>query len=269
MSRKVWLGIGLVIALAVVGALGLQLGAAWQPASVSAQASTTPAAASNSLPRSITVVGLGTVSVKPDIATISVGVQSDAATVKEATTDVASKMEKILAVLKAQGIADKDVQTNNYSINFESPSSVGRMSVGTAQATPAPEPAGIYHVSNMVQLKVRGTTKVSALVDALVNAGANNLWGINFTLEDSTKFEADARTKAVANAKARAEELAKLAGVKVGQVVEVSEVITGSPLTLQYGLASAKLGMGGGGPGAVSPGEVEVTVQVQVVYAIE
>jgi uncharacterized protein len=267
MSKRVLLGLGIVVVLALLGAAGLQAVGAERPASVSAQATAAPAAAQTSLPRSITVVGRGSVSVKPDIATISVGVQSDAATVKEATTDVATKMTAILAALKTQGVADKDIQTNNYSISYETRQPVDVATTTKAQTPVAP--TGIYHVSNMVMVKVRDTSKVTALVDALVNAGANNLWGINFTLEDSTKSEADARAKSVADAKSRAEEFAKLAGVKVGPVVSVSEVITGSPLVASYALDSAKFGMGGGGPGAVSPGEVEVSVQVQVVYAIE
>ena len=74
MSKRVLLGLGIVVVLALLGAVGLQAVGAGRPSSVSAQASSTPAAAQSSVPRSITVVGRGTVSVKPDIATISVAI---------------------------------------------------------------------------------------------------------------------------------------------------------------------------------------------------
>ncbi len=265
MSHKIVLAVSSIVVLALLAFLGLQAAGVWSQNAV-AQAQTTPAA-SAALPRTITVVGTGKVSVKPDVATISVGVQVDAATVKEATSQAASQMDKILATLKAQGIADKDIQTNNYSINYDARSAVTPVGASKTQSSPAE--TGVYHVSNMVQVKVRDLAKVSAVVDAVIDAGANNLWGINFTLEDTSKVASEARARAVSDAKARAEEYAKLIGAKVGPALQVSEVIGGGSVVGNYMLDSAARYGAGGGPGAVSAGELDIQMQAQVIYAIE
>jgi uncharacterized protein YggE len=267
MSKRILLTVGSLAALAILAALGLQAAGVWSQNAV-AQAQSAPAATTSALPRTITVVGTGKVSVKPDIATISVGIQVDSPTVKEATSQASQQMDKILAALKAQGVAEKDIQTNNYSINYETRALLAPSSTSKAPSSTS-EPTGTYHVSNMVQVKVRDLKKVSAIVDEVINAGANSLWGINFTLEDTSRVASEARAKAVADAKSRAEEFAKLAGAKVGPALQISEVIGGGSLVGNYMVDSAAKFGGGGGPGAVSQGELEIQFQVQVIYAME
>ncbi len=211
--------------------------------------------------RTITVVGRGEVKVKPELATTTVGVEALAPTVDAAMEDAQARMDAVLAALKKLDIADKDIQTSNFSINFERPQT------GTPEGTKteSSQPAGFYRVSNMVTITIRDLKQVGAVLDAAVKAGANNVWGITFGLDDTDALEVRAREAAVKNARARAESLAELTGVTVGDVVAVSEVIGNVPAVMY----SAAEGRGGGGGTPVEPGEVSFTTQIQIVYAIK
>jgi uncharacterized protein YggE len=253
------IAISALVIAATLLSVGLYLGG---PGTAAAQ--TPEPAAGAALPRVITVVGEGRVASAPDIATASIGVEVLAPTVEEATTEAAARMEAVLAALAAQGIAERDIQTTNYSINFERFPQAEPTTAETAD-----QPAGNYRVSNMVTVKIRDLEQVGPVMDAVIEAGANNIWGVNFILDDRTEAETQARSDAMENARARAEELAGLAGVTLGEVVQVSEVIgQASPL---YGLrdsASSGIGLGGGG-GPISPGELEIVTQIQVTFAIQ
>ncbi|MDI7277083.1 MAG: SIMPL domain-containing protein [Anaerolineae bacterium] len=200
--------------------------------------------------RTITVVGRGTASAKPDLALASLGVETFAASVAEATEENNTRMLAVLTRLKALGIAEADVQTSNFSINLE-------------RRDPEPS-AGQYRVSNMLQVKVRDPEQVGAIIDAGVEAGVNQVWGVTFTVDDQGAFEGEARAKAMEDARKRAEALAGLAGVKIGEVLRVDENWMPGPI------------FGAGGAGAaeaslvpISPGEVVVSYQVQVTFAIQ
>jgi hypothetical protein len=228
-----------------------------------------PTAAGDSPARSITVVGRGEVKAKPDVATVNLGVEVTAPTVGEAMTEANARMKTILAAMKDLGIADKDIQTSNFSINFErrdptapvvTEATPGAKS-GGAQSVP-----GVYRVNNMVQVTVRDLDNVGDVLDAAVEAGANNVWGVSFSLDDTAALEGEAREKAVQDARARAESLAKLNGVTVGDVIAISEVIGGSPSPM-YAEAASFRGLGGGGT-PVESGELTFSTQIQTVYGI-
>jgi uncharacterized protein len=179
--------------------------------------------------------------------------------------DAEARMTSVLNALKGMGIAEKDIQTSNFSINFERQG--GEQPTVSAQATPGKfqPPAGFYRVSNMVQVTIRDMTKVGDVIDTAVKAGANNVWGINFSLDDTDALEGQAREAAVKDAKARAQSLAGLTNVQVGDVISVSEVVGSQPMPMY---SAAAQGLGGGGT-PVQPGEVTFTTQIQVVYAIK
>ncbi|MFL7811946.1 MAG: SIMPL domain-containing protein, partial [Anaerolineae bacterium] len=126
------------------------------------------------------------------------------------------------------------------------------------------EAAPVYRVSNMVNVTIRDLDTVGEVLDAVIEAGANNIWGVSFTIEDPSAAQADARSDAMADASARAEALAGLAGVELGPVMSVSEVIGNS--SFQPEIAYARDAAGSGG--TISPGEVEIGYQVQVSYFI-
>lgn len=213
--------------------------------------------------RTITVVGRGEVKVKPEVANTTVGVEALAPTVDAAMEDAQKRMDAVLAALEKLGIATKDIQTSNFSINFERTGSPMPVPAGGTK-TQASQPEGFYRVSNMVQITIRDLDQVANVIDEAVKAGANNVWGINFGLDDTDALEEQAREDAVTNARARAESLAKLTGVTVGDVVSISEVVGNVPQPM-YSMAE---GRGGGGGTPVEPGEVTFTTQIQIVYSI-
>jgi uncharacterized protein len=244
--------IGLVIAVLVAGVMLLSAcGSADAP--VAQAAGSTPG-------RTITVVGQGKASGTPDIAHINIGVETTGTSAQEAVSANSTQMATLLAKLKAMGIADKDIQTSNYSIYTEQPQPKPGLPGGNTTGNETP----IYHVSNQVNVTVRDTSKLGDALDQAVSAGANNVYGVSFEVSDTSKLEADARANAMADAKARAQNLAQLAGVSLGEVQTVSEVI-GSPMPIY---AQAAMGMGGGGT-PIQPGEFQVNVNVQVTYTIK
>jgi uncharacterized protein YggE len=173
-------------------------------------------------------------------------------------------MNAVLDALEGLGIATSDIQTSNFSINFERvPSEQPAPTPQATEGTPTAfqPPAGFYRVSNMVQVTIRDLTDVGNVLDTAVKAGANNIWGISFALDDTKALEQQAREAAVEDAKARAESLAQLNGVEVGDVLAISEVIGSSPVMMQ------DMGRGGGGT-PIEPGEITFSTQLQIVYAI-
>ena len=226
--------------------------AAVQPTSITAQVGTPTQ-------RGITVVGVGTANGTPDVAHITVGIETQGASVQQAVDDNKTKMTVLLSALKALNIADKDIQTSNYSVYSQ------------RESVPSPTGNGdngplTYHVSNQVNVTVRDVTKLGDVLDKVVAAGANNIYGVNFSVDDSSKLQADARTKAFADAKARAQSLAQLADVSLGDVVSVSEFGSGSSPIMD--MKSAAMGLGGGGA-PIQPGDLEVSMNVQVTFAIK
>ena len=230
------------------------------------QAAVATAPATPAAGRTITVVGQGEVKTKPTVAHSQIGIDVTSDTVADAMQQARSQMDAVLKALKAQGIADNDVQTSNFSINFERQGPVPAKSPSGNTGSATASVAGVYHVSNMVNVTIRNLDKVGAVLDAAVSAGANNVWGVNFGIDDTSSLESQARQKAVADAKARAQALAQLNGVTLGDVVAVSEVV-GQNGVMPMAAKSA-IGMGGGGT-PVEPGEVTFDTQIQVVYAIQ
>ncbi|MCC7355495.1 MAG: SIMPL domain-containing protein [Anaerolineae bacterium] len=259
MSRKSLFVVALVTTLVLSGFVVALEG--WSTVSPGRAAAQTPAPKAAAEPlRSITVIGEGKVSAKPDQAQIHLGVETIASTVQEASKENNEKMTAILAALKKLGIADKDIQTSNFSIYLERmPEREVLPSTGKATGE-----VNRYRVSNQMRVIVRDLNNVSTVIDQVVEAGANNVWGVNFTIGDPKALQSQARAAAVADAKAKAQELAKLNDVKVGQVISVSEVVGGPVFSAALSKAE---GLGGGTP--VEPGEMEFTLQLQIVYAIE
>jgi uncharacterized protein YggE len=244
----------IVLVVALLAGVGLA-GAWWHGQRVGTVEAQTPGVAAANV---ITVVGEGKVSVAPDIAQVSVGVDTVGDTVSSAVAESNTKMQAILAALKALGIADKDIQTQNYSISVEQSGGVPAPEGSTAQAK------NQYRVTNMVMVTVRDLTKVGNVLDSVVEAGANNIWGVTFSKDDTKAALTEARGKAVADAQARATELAGLAGVKLGSIVSISEVVGNSTYPM-----AVERAFGGASDASISVGEVQITYQVQVVFYLE
>lgn len=221
----------------------------------------------------VIVLGKGEVSHKPDIARATIGIAAIAPTVAEASRVANQQMTNLIAALAKEGIADKDMQTANFSINFEraEPPPMAPLVMpgkpGGAGATAAPPPAraGHYRVSNTVRVTVRDLAKAGRILDAAVAAGANEVWGISFEIDKPEALEAEAREKAAQDARARAEALAKTQGRTLGEVVSVNENPSGGVRPM---FTSAKAADAAGYGTPVVPGEIAVSSQVEVVYRL-
>ena len=165
-------------------------------------------------PRTISVSGQGSISAKPDLATINTGIVTTATTAGAALKANSSAMESIIATIKDRGIAKKDLQTSNFSINpeYQRDQPCGQR----------PKIIG-YQVSNSLSVRVRDLENLGPLLDALVTSGSNRISGIQFSNENPEKYLAGARRAAIENARTRAELYADAAGVKVGKVLTISE----------------------------------------------
>ena len=213
-----------------------------------------PALAQTMLPPAISVTGEANVSVAPDQAQIEGGVTSDARTAREASDANNAAMGKVLAALKGAGIEEKDYRTSRLSLQpqFATPSKVS-------------ERAGIvsFRASNRVTVKVRDVTKVANVIDVLVGAGANEIGGINFMVTQASKVLDEAREKAIADARRKAEIYAKAAGVTLGDPISISE--EGAPVPAFRGKMAAP--MAASAP--VAQGEETLSVTVSVSWAIK
>jgi uncharacterized protein len=238
---------------AVVTAGGFALSAFGPGLALPVQAQTNTVVA----PGGITVVGEGTVEIEPDVAEVNFGVEVVGSSVREALDENSATMEAVLQALQDQGIETADIQTSGFSIYAERYGPQG----------PLPEDQVNYRVSNNVLVTIRDLESVGAVVDAAVEAGANNIYGITFRVDDPSQLESQARAAAIADAQAKATELAELTGGALGQVVSVSEVIASGYSASFTQFSRGNLG-GGGGDAPIAPGQLELTMQLQVTYAL-
>jgi uncharacterized protein YggE len=284
---RIFLARGLLIS---VGLLAASVGAGCAPHHVMHGA---PPSA-NAPIRGITVNGVGKASGKPNIARSTVGVEARAATAEDAIGEVNARMGRVIAAIKQAGVADADIRTSNLSLNFERtyepprPVEMGPATAPSVAPTMAPavatppgkgkplvakaEPAapvaklpqGFYNATNSVEVTIRNLDVAGKVLSAATAAGADQLYGIRFEIEDPSTLQGEARQKAVADARTRAERLAQLAGLKLGAAVSIVEMDGG----------------GGGGPimpmasmarmeaAPVERGELTVSSTVQIVYAL-
>ena len=246
MVNKIKLG-STALALAIITFLGVKL---FGPTLLR-----TDALAQQSTTRQITVIGQGAVSASPDIVRANLSVQVTAPTVTEATQQSNDTMDAVLAQLKAAGIAEKDIQTSDYSIYPQ------RNNPGPNSAS---EIAG-YQVTNTVMVTIRNLNQVGQVLDQAIQAGANNIVNISFDFSDPAKLQLQALDQAMDDAQTRADELAKSSEVQRGEVLSISEVISSAPIP-RSGVMMAQIES----PTVpIQPGSSEVNAQVQVVYAIQ
>lgn len=203
--------------------------------------------------RQITVTGRGTVASVPDLATISLGVTSQAkeASVAMATTSAATA--KMLQRLGDLGIEARDMQTSNLSLN-----PVWSDRSGSVPA--APKITG-FVASNSVLVRVRELSDLGRIMDAVIADGANNFNGLQFSVQDPEPLLNKARQAAVADAMARAALLTAAAGVSLGPVLSMSEQGGGRPVMMEMSMAR-------GNDVPIAAGEVSVSASVTMVFVI-
>jgi len=210
-------------------------------------------------PDTVTVVGQGELIAEPDQATITVGVQLYDESAQAASAELRNRMESVVEAIRGLGIPANRIQTTNYSIFFERD-----YQASPQTRTTDGNPAGIYRVENMVRVSLDDTALAARTVETAIEAGANQLYGIGFSLSDPGVVDAQARELAMQDARNRAEQLASLSGRSIGRVIEVTELVGSSP-----GYAEARGMAAGMGGGPVEPGATRYTASVQVTYELE
>ncbi|MGD9115649.1 MAG: SIMPL domain-containing protein [Dehalococcoidia bacterium] len=212
----------------------------------------------NNQQEGIWVSGQGEVSVVPDLATLYLGVEAQAETVADAQDQAAAAMDAVMDALENSGVDEDDIQTQYFSIDEV-----------TRWTDDEPVVTG-YRVSNMVTAKIRDMEAIGDILDAVADAGGDltRVSNIAFSVEDPTEYYAEARDEAMADALAKAEQLAELAGVELGAPTYISEGTIYSPVNYRDAAGSA-VPTAEGLKTSISPGELELSLSVQVAYAIE
>ena len=207
----------------------------------------------------ITVTGTAKISATPDIALLSLGVVGEGATVNAAQKGVTEKMNAIIDALKKQFKIDaKDIKTENFSVNpkYDWTNGIQRI-VG-------------YSVNQSASVKVRNFDQTGDILAKATELGANSVSGPNFTIDDTEKVKADAREKAIAQAKAKAQLLADQVGIKLGRIVNFYEGGSEMPNAMY---ARSDMAVGGAEMKSVAPtiepGSQDVQLTVSISYEIK
>lgn len=201
----------------------------------------------------ISVGGFGVAYGEPDQAVLTVGVAVSEPAVRAALDSADQLMGSVRSTLVNNGVAELDIRTVSFN--------VWRQDIYDEQGNPHGER---YHVDHQYEVVVRDVTKVAELLSATVEAGANSVGGITFTIADLSALQATARAAAMQDAKDRAEQLAALAGVKLGAPLAISEgsAYGAAPMfDMRYNAA-----MSGGG--AVADGQLAIQVTVAITYGL-
>ncbi len=224
--------------------------------------------------------GEGKVSAKPDVAAISFSILTEAATSKAAQDQNSVKSNKVTDFLKKQNISDKDVKTSGYNVypqyGYPKPCPMVAPGSDTRIISISNEyPCGdntqkisTYQVAQSLEVKVRNLDNVGNILDGLVAAGANQVNNLGFQIENPEKLKAQARDKAIADAKQKSEDLKRVLGIQLGKIVNYSENTGGWPV--YYGAKAMSADSVGGAPAPSIPtGENEITFSVTITYQIK
>jgi len=235
-------------------ALALALAAVAAPAAASAQ--NTPVVSQVITGTRLDISATGEVTRVPDIAIISAGVMTRAQTAVAALSDNAARMERVREALKRAGIADRDIQTSNVSLNPD---------YRYVENQP-PQLTG-YNASNTVNVRFRDIKATGRILDALVAEGANQINGPSLTIDKPETALDEARTKAIANGRARAELYARALGMRVVRLLSVSESsgYGGGPMPMAVRGDMAQMAA----KTEITPGEQALQVSVSMSFELQ
>lgn len=244
--KRFAVAVGVVVGLVLSAGLLAALGDPGRLTPANQAAAETP-----STQQTITVSGQGTVTVTPDTAQVTLGVQLQRADLATAQAEATTTMTAVIASLKQRGIDEAKIQTVNYSIYINyAPEKTDQTIVG-------------YTVLNLVAVQVTPMTNVGQVIEAAVAAGANQVQNIGFSVENIDAAVRQARQQAMDDARAKAEQLAKLGGVTLGGPVSISEGVS-TPIDSRGSMPAAV--PAGAGAVPIQGGESTVTVLVTVSY---
>lgn len=206
----------------------------------------------------ITVSGEGRATAIPDIAKIELGTVIEKKTVAEAQKENTRIMNAVNAKLAELGVAKADIQTASYTISPVYDWNDGKQTLRG------------YQVAQNLRVKLRDLDKAGDILGTAGELGANQIGGIEFTLDEPEAVKQEARIKALENAKSKAEALAQVVGVKLRRVVSFSESSYEPTYNAPYAYADKAMGIGGGESApSIEPGSAEYVLQANVTYEIE
>jgi hypothetical protein len=257
MAERLWMEI-LMKSLLRAGALGLLLATAGTSMALAqAEPHAAPTVADSRFQATtLNLSAYGESHIAPDMATISLGVTSTAATAAQAMAANATQMTQVVAALKKAGIAAKDIQTSGLNLNAQ---------YAYEQNQP-PKLTG-YQASNQVAVIVHDLPRLGAAVDATVNAGANQINGIGFGLQDPTTAENAARQEAVKALQAKADLYAKATGYRVTRLVSLNEGGGYAP-PAPMAMTAYKRGVAQAPESPVEAGELKVRIDITGLYEV-
>ena len=213
----------------------------------------------------IWVTGEGSISLEPDLVLLTVGVETIAKTVAEARAEAAVAMDAVVAAVKAHGLEDRDIQTQSFNIwpRYEYPEVIVGGDGSRKQVLTG------YTVSNLARIKVRNVDGVGAIIDDAAEAGGDaiRIHSIDFTIEDPEPYMERLREEAVADARAKADHLAALSGVQVGDLVYIGEAGAAPPPGPVF--RESAMMMADSASTSISGGELELHLSVQALYSID
>jgi len=224
-----------------------------------AAALTMPAiAADREKPRTMTMTGIGEINAVPDEATVSLGVNTEAGTAAHAVSKNNAAMVAVMAALRGQGIADKDVATSRFHVapNYEYPNNNNNNRRRRLTG---------YTVTNEVSVKVRNLGQLGAILDQAVSVGSNQVDNISFGLSAIKVYSDQARQLAVRDAVRKAQLYATAAGIKLGKIIDLNEGRIYVPRTM----VRAEAMRAARTPVPIASGEKSVRAQVNITWEIE
>lgn len=211
----------------------------------------------NQEPPGLTVTGTGSVFGEPDVAVLSLGVQVEAESVGDARAQAAEAMDAMLAALRDGGVAEEDIQTTRFSVQPQFDFVRGRQELRG------------FVVDNIVTAKIRNLDDTGQLIDSALGAGgdAARVQNLQFTIDDPSALEDEARQLAMEEARQKAQTLAQAAGADLGPPRSISE--TGGAIPIPIERAAVDVAEQPLAETPIEAGELEVQLTVQVVYGLE
>ena len=215
-----------------------------------------PAAASSSdIARSISVSGTGQVSLVPNIATVNIGVRTEADNVTDALNENTAQANTISETLQSLGVLEEDIQTSNFNVY-----PMDRYNNMTGEIE-----GSYFLVENTVNITVRDLSTLGEVLSAVVEAGANTIYGISFDVDDREAAAKEAQELAIQDAYAEAEVIAEAAGVELGELMNIS-VSSGSVYTASY---ETKADAYGESEVPISAGMITISMSCSATFGME
>ncbi|NPV69645.1 MAG: SIMPL domain-containing protein [Firmicutes bacterium] len=243
--RKAFMAIGLAVALFCAAAF----------AGLAGRVQPRAAVAEESSQRVIAATGEATVSAKPDIAYVGLGVQAQADTAREAQSQNSAAMSRVMAALAKLGIANDDIKTSRFNM----------YPVYDYKPEPDQQPKLVgYRVDNSIRITVRDLSRVGTVLDECVKAGANQVETVTFSLKDATNYRMQALEEAARSSRAEADAMARGLGLTITGIKAVQELSSSVPRYEFTMMDAMPRGMGASAP--VAPGQIEVRAEVRVEY---